>query len=89
MAAWPAAFAPLPVSPYKGLEAFGQDDAHLFFGREAMTDVLATAVDAGGLVPVVGASGAGKSSLVHAASFRAWPRNGPTGGSCPCDPARP
>lgn len=66
MAAWPAAFAPLPVSPYKGLEAFGQDDAHLFFGREAMTDVLATAVDAGGLVPVVGASGAGKSSLVHA-----------------------
>lgn len=66
VAAWPAAFAPLPTSPYKGLEAFGQDDEHLFFGREAMTEELVTAVDGGGLVPVVGASGAGKSSLVQA-----------------------
>ncbi|KPI22873.1 hypothetical protein OV320_1330 [Actinobacteria bacterium OV320] len=66
VAAWPAAFAPLPTSPYKGLEAFGQDDAHLFFGREAMTNELAAAVDDCGLVPVVGASGAGKSSVVQA-----------------------
>lgn len=66
VAAWPAAFAPLPVSPYKGLEAFGRDDAPLFFGRDAMTDELVSAVDARGLVPVVGASGAGKSSLVQA-----------------------
>ena len=66
VAAWPAAFAPLPASPYKGLEAFGQDDAPLFFGRDAMTDDLVSAVDSRGLVPVVGASGAGKSSLVRA-----------------------
>ncbi|MGI3197809.1 AAA family ATPase [Streptomyces sp. GLT-R25] len=66
VAAWPAAFAPLPASPYKGLEAFGQDDAPLFFGRDAMTDDLVAAVDSSGLVPVVGASGAGKSSLVRA-----------------------
>lgn len=66
VAAWPAVFAPLPVSPYKGLEAFRQNDAHLFFGRKAMTDNLVAAVDNGGLLPVVGASGAGKSSLVQA-----------------------
>ncbi|GHC84266.1 AAA family ATPase [Streptomyces flavofungini] len=66
VAAWPTAFAPLPVSPYKGLAAFGREDTHLFFGRDAMTDELASAVDACGLVPVVGASGVGKSSLVQA-----------------------
>jgi len=66
VAAWPTAFAPLPASPYKGLEAFGRDDAPVFFGRDAMTDDLVTAVDSSGLVPVVGASGAGKSSLVLA-----------------------
>ncbi|MDN3027188.1 trypsin-like peptidase domain-containing protein [Streptomyces sp. S.PB5] len=66
VAAWPAVFAPLPASPYKGLEAFGPDDAHLFFGRDAMAEELVAAVEAGGLVPVVGASGAGKSSLVQA-----------------------
>ncbi|KOU36255.1 AAA family ATPase [Streptomyces sp. WM6378] len=65
-AAWPTAFAPLPASPYKGLEAFGEDDSHLFFGRDAMTDELVSAVNAGSLVPVVGASGTGKSSLVQA-----------------------
>ncbi|MFI6645736.1 hypothetical protein [Streptomyces sp. NPDC050504] len=66
VAAWPAALAPLPASPYKGLRAFGSDDAHLFFGRDTVTDGLTAAVEAGGLVPVVGVSGAGKSSLVHA-----------------------
>ncbi|MDQ0956064.1 hypothetical protein QFZ24_010073 [Streptomyces phaeochromogenes] len=66
VAAWPTAFAPLPASPYKGLEAFNRDDAQLFFGRDAMTEELVAAVDASGLVPVVGASGAGKSSLVQA-----------------------
>ncbi len=66
MVAWPAVFASLPASPYKGLKAFGEDDAHLFFGRAAMADELAAAVDASGLLPVVGASGTGKSSLVQA-----------------------
>ncbi|WP_167355678.1 trypsin-like peptidase domain-containing protein [Streptomyces atriruber] len=66
VAAWPEVFAPMPPSPYKGLAAFGPDDGHLFFGRARMTRELAAAVDARGLVPVVGASGVGKSSLVHA-----------------------
>ncbi|MEU0414385.1 trypsin-like peptidase domain-containing protein [Streptomyces griseorubiginosus] len=64
--AWPAVFAPLPPSPYKGLEAFGQEDAHLYFGRAALADRIATVVEERGLVPIVGASGVGKSSFAHA-----------------------
>ncbi|WP_306319946.1 MULTISPECIES: AAA family ATPase [unclassified Streptomyces] len=64
--AWPTAFAPLPASPYKGLEAFDQQDRALFFGREKMTAELVEAVRGRRLVPVVGASGAGKTSLVQA-----------------------
>jgi hypothetical protein len=66
IAAWPEVFASLPPSPYKGLEAFGQEDAALFFGRRAVADELERVVNARGLVPLVGASGVGKSSVVHA-----------------------
>ncbi|HZD58285.1 MAG TPA: BTAD domain-containing putative transcriptional regulator [Anaerolineales bacterium] len=62
--------------PYKGLQNFDQDDAELFFGREALTADVAsrlrgsTAETAGGrwehFLAVVGASGSGKSSLVRA-----------------------
>lgn len=56
--------------PYLGLSAFGVDDAELFRGREKMTTAL-TAAAAGAMASssplvVVGASGAGKSSLLHA-----------------------
>ncbi|MFN2188768.1 MAG: adenylate/guanylate cyclase domain-containing protein, partial [Candidatus Promineifilaceae bacterium] len=54
-------------SPYRGLAAFRETDASLFFGREVFTEQLALAVQERGLVAViVGPSGSGKSSTVFA-----------------------
>ncbi|MGD8856814.1 MAG: hypothetical protein PVG33_10830 [Chloroflexota bacterium] len=54
-------------SPYRGLAAFQESDADLFFGREAFTQQLALAVGEQQLVAVIiGPSGAGKSSAVFA-----------------------
>lgn len=52
--------------PYRGLFAFQEADAHLFFGREQVTQDLLAAVKQKSLVAVVGASGSGKSSVVFA-----------------------
>ncbi|MDX2520531.1 hypothetical protein PV355_36200 [Streptomyces stelliscabiei] len=58
------------VCPYRGLASYRQQDARWFFGRERSTDALVEQLRAaertGGLVVLVGASGAGKSSLLHA-----------------------
>lgn len=57
-------------SPYKGLSAFGEDDAAFFFGREqATTEILGRLsgrLDTHVPLVVSGASGAGKSSLLQA-----------------------
>ncbi|WP_214322929.1 caspase, EACC1-associated type [Nonomuraea sediminis] len=57
-------------SPYRGLAAFGPEDAEFFFGREELTRSLIDRVAAGrgqpGPLVVTGASGAGKSSLLRA-----------------------
>ncbi|MFC4536981.1 hypothetical protein [Sphaerisporangium dianthi] len=66
VAAWPTVLASMPPSPYKGLEAFGVEDRHLFFGRSGDTEALERAVGQCGLVALVGASGVGKSSMVQA-----------------------
>jgi hypothetical protein len=58
---------PAPAtSPYKGLRAFGKQDQDLFFGRDSAVRQVMTGVAASALVPVIGASGIGKSSLVQA-----------------------
>ncbi|MEU9474329.1 AAA family ATPase [Streptomyces sp. NPDC048191] len=58
------------VCPYRGLSPYRQEDARWFFGRERSTSALVTqlrdAERTGGLVMLVGASGAGKSSLLNA-----------------------
>jgi hypothetical protein len=65
--AWPAlANRAIPPCPYRGLSAFREQDASVFFGREELTDQLAEAVEQKPLVVVIGASGSGKSSLVFA-----------------------
>jgi transcriptional regulator with XRE-family HTH domain len=58
------------TSPYRGLSAFGEQDAPFFFGREAATsevlDRMARLLAGVGLLVVSGVSGAGKSSLLRA-----------------------
>jgi WD40 repeat protein/transcriptional regulator with XRE-family HTH domain len=57
-------------SPYRGLAAFGEQDAAFFFGREAATaqvlERMSRHLAGGGLLVVSGVSGAGKSSLLRA-----------------------
>jgi WD40 repeat protein/DNA-binding SARP family transcriptional activator len=61
-----AAAEPVVLCPFKGLAAFGTGDAAYFFGRERLVDeVIARLVDQP-FVGLVGSSGSGKSSLLHA-----------------------
>ena len=53
-------------NPYRGLEAFDEASAALFFGRDDVAAALAAAVERQPLTVVVGPSGSGKSSLVRA-----------------------
>ena len=57
-------------SPYRGLRAFEEQDAELFFGRDAATaqvlERMSRLVTATGVLVVSGVSGAGKSSLLAA-----------------------
>ena len=59
--------------PYRGLEAFGPDDAEFFFGRDNLADWLVSglrrevrASQGVRFLPVLGPSGSGKSSVVLA-----------------------
>ena len=71
--------ANLPVvaaNPFKGLRAFQEADAVDFFGRAALVDRLVETVDLQPFTTVVGPSGSGKSSLVHAGAVPALRRAG-------------
>jgi DNA-binding SARP family transcriptional activator/WD40 repeat protein/tRNA A-37 threonylcarbamoyl transferase component Bud32 len=61
---------PPVANPYKGLRSFRAVDADHFFGRDASVDELLERMDGVSthvrFTAVVGASGSGKSSLVHA-----------------------
>jgi WD40 repeat protein len=56
----------VPRNPYKGLHAFGEEDAADFFGREAFIAELIKTVGADRFLALVGASGSGKSSVLLA-----------------------
>jgi TIR domain len=62
----PAVPVPLVDEPFRGLDAFEADQAHLFFGRERETHELIDRLRRNGLIIVVGDSGSGKSSVVKA-----------------------
>lgn len=55
-----------PESPWPGLAAFDAPDAAFFAGREELVAVAIARLAIAGSLVVVGASGAGKSSLVRA-----------------------
>jgi TIR domain/Sulfatase-modifying factor enzyme 1 len=57
---------PAGVCPYKGLAAYGEGDAELFFGREFLIDSLLSSLAERKFVAVVGRSGSGKTSLLRA-----------------------
>jgi energy-coupling factor transporter ATP-binding protein EcfA2 len=52
--------------PYVGLQAFDQNTAQYFCGRASQIDLLLRKIEESRFVPVIGASGSGKSSLVKA-----------------------
>ncbi len=54
------------VEPYRGLDAFTPETAEFFFGREDEIQTLVQQVLTHCFVPLIGASGSGKSSLVRA-----------------------
>jgi len=52
--------------PYRGLFHFSPNDAEFFFGREVFIEELFAATQTRNFIPVLGASGSGKSSVVLA-----------------------
>jgi WD40 repeat protein len=53
-------------APFRGLLPFGEKDADLFFGRDAEVAAFVERLRTVPVVPVVGASGTGKSSFIQA-----------------------
>lgn len=54
------------MNPFPGFREFGEEEAHLFFGREKQIDELLKKLRTSRFLSVLGDSGRGKSSLVKA-----------------------
>jgi hypothetical protein len=54
------------AGPFRGLAAFGEADAKVFFGRSSEIRTALGRLDGWPLLAVIGPSGVGKSSFVHA-----------------------
>ncbi len=59
--------------PYRGLASFGPSDAAMFFGREREVEAVVNRLRVDPFLAVVGPSGVGKSSFVHAGVLPALP----------------
>jgi WD40 repeat protein len=67
VAAWPfLREQTIGPCPYRGLFAFREEDASLFFGRDTVVQTLVDAVRANPFLGLLGASGSGKSSVAFA-----------------------
>jgi formylglycine-generating enzyme required for sulfatase activity/type II secretory pathway predicted ATPase ExeA len=62
--------------PYVGLQAFDRNTAKYFCGRDRQIDLLLQKIEASRFVPVIGASGSGKSSVVKAGLIPALAKQG-------------
>ena len=74
------AAASTDVCPYRGLEAFDEEHAEFFFGREADVALVVEKLKASRFLAVLGPSGSGKSSLLKAGLLSAL-RDGALTGS--------
>ncbi len=52
-------------NPFRGLEAFREEDSNLFFGRDGLVSDIVRRLDEHAIVSIVGSSGCGKSSAVR------------------------
>lgn len=75
---------PIEGNPYVGLSAFTEADADRFFGRDAIIEKLRTdfcalvaAVGTPRVLPILGPSGSGKSSVARAGLLPALTKNAP------------
>src|SRR5690606_24217802 len=75
------------VSPYGWLAAVGEEDAKFFFGRDSEIRTALAQLDVWPLLAVIGPSGVGKSSFVHAGLVPALRTSG--GGSWQVHVLRP
>jgi WD40 repeat protein len=62
--------------PYQGLQAFEKEQARFFFGRDKVIQQLIQKLDRSHFIPIIGASGSGKSSVVQAGLIPALEKNG-------------
>ncbi len=66
-------------NPYRGLRAFSEQDADVYFGRESLVgEVLNRLANGPGFVSIVGPSGSGKSSAARAGVIPALRERGET-----------
>lgn len=62
--------------PYQGLKVFEKEQARFFFGREKVVQLLIEKLGQANFVPIIGASGSGKSSVVRAGLIPQLEKNG-------------
>ena len=54
------------INPFRGLQAFREQDQEYFFGRESLAAELCEKITSSSLFMLLGGSGSGKSSLINA-----------------------
>jgi WD40 repeat protein len=64
------------INPYQGLKPFETTEHEFFYGRETFVDDIVDRLKRTAFVPIVGASGSGKSSVVKAGLFPELANNG-------------
>lgn len=67
---------PRAALPYKGLDSYEFGDRHIFFGRETLARELSAQILGHTTTALIGKSGAGKTSLIHASLIPALGRGG-------------
>lgn len=63
-------------NPYRGLDAYHEDEGDLFFGREELVEKLRRRIEAKDFIVVLGWSGSGKSSFVRAGVLNSLKESG-------------